>query len=458
MMNDIIIKNARAIIPMRGDITELRVLKNQMILIAESEIVEISDNVSVPKGTEIIDASGKVVLPGLVNCHTHLAMNLLKGYADDMKLQEWLEEKIWPFESKMTLEDIEFGARLGALEALASGTTTLNSMYHHSELEVKALTEIGLRAVVGHVCFSWRKEQDYRETQNVIKNFHTYNNDRIRCSIDPHAAYTVDYDFLQQLLEIKNSYQEKYDHPPFIHTHASETKYETQQTRDFLKESGFESLAENIESPIQYFHNCGILKDACVAHGVWASEKDISLLKKDNARVASCPVSNLKLASGIAPINAMIHSGVTVGFGTDSSSSNNTQDMFETIKIGSLLQKVKDGYDPQALPAYQALWLGTKGSAKAIHWDESIGSLEVGKKADIILVDFCSPHLMPATRREISHLVYSTRGSDVSDVIINGQVVYQDKNFKNIDIEVFYDEADEYFQRLENRITNTKLK
>ncbi|MFW9903617.1 MAG: amidohydrolase family protein, partial [Candidatus Thorarchaeota archaeon] len=209
---------------------------------------------------------------------------------------------------------------------------------------------------------------------------------------------------------------------------------------------------------IQYLHDCGILKDACIAHGVWASEKDISLLKKDNARVASCPVSNLKLASGIAPINTMIQSNVTVGFGTDSSSSNNTQDMFETVKIGSLLQKVKNGFDPQALPAYQALWLGIKGSAKAIHWDDSIGSLEVGKKADIILVDFCSPHLMPATHREISHLVYSTRGSDVSDVIIDGEVVYQDRKFKNIDIKTFYYEADEYFQKLTDRITNTNLK
>ncbi|MFX1515217.1 MAG: amidohydrolase family protein [Promethearchaeota archaeon] len=457
-MSDVIIKNARAIIPLSGDKSEPKILRNQSILLSESHIAEIGENISVPQGTEKIDANGKVILPGLVNSHTHLAMNLLKGYADDMKLQVWLEEKIWPFESIMIQEDIEFGARLGALEALASGTTTLNSMYHQSELEVKALTEIGLRAVVGHVCFSWRKEEDYRETQNVIKKFHTSNNDRIRCSIDPHAAYTVDYDFLQQLLQLKNSYQEKYEHPPFIHTHASETKYETQQIRDYLKGSGFDSISKSVESPVQYFHDCGILKDACLAHGIWVSKEDISLIRKDDARVASCPVSNLKLASGIAPINFMIHSGVTVGFGTDSSSSNNTQDMFETIKIGSLLQKVKDGYDPQALPAYQALWLGTRGSAEVIHWNDSIGSLEVGKKADIILVDFSSPHLMPATHREISHLIYSTKGSDVSDVIIDGEIVYQDKSFKNIDITAFYDEADEYFQRLEDRIADANLK
>jgi len=450
-MSDIIIKNAEAIIPMRGDITKAKILKDQSILISGSQIMEIGERISVPQGTEKIDASGKVVLPGLINCHTHLAMNLLKGYADDMNLQEWLEEKIWPFESKMTLEDIEFGARLGALEALASGTTSLNSMYHHSELEVKVLTEIGLRAVVGHVCFSWRKKDDYRETQNVIRKFHTSSNDRIRCSIDPHSAYTVDYDFLQQLLELKNEYQEKYEHPPFLHTHAAETKFETQQTRDYLKESGFELIAEKVESPIQYFHDCGILKDACIAHGVWASEKDINVLKKDDARVASCPVSNLKLSSGIAPIYTLIQSDVTVGFGTDSSSSNNTLDMFETVKIGSLLQKVHAGYNPQALPAYQSLWLGTRGSARAIHWDDSIGSLEVGKKADIILVDFRSPHLIP-TWNEVSQLVYSTKGTDVSDVIIDGELVFCDKKFKRIDFSQFHQEASNYIQKLKNRI------
>ena len=451
IMSDIIIKNAKAIIPMSGDITNPRILKNQSILIADSEIVEIGENVSVPRGTEIIDASGKVVLPGLVNCHTHLAMNLMKGFADDMKLQEWLEEEIWPFESKMVLEDIEFGARLGALEAIASGTTTLNSMYHHSDQEVKALTDLGLRAVVGHVCFSWRKEADYKETQKVIDRFHRFNNDRIRCSIDPHAGYTVDYDFLRQLVDLKHEYQEKYEHPPFIHTHAAETKYETQQIREYLKEQGFDSLVKTIESPVQYFHDCDVLKEACIAHGVWLSEKDIQLIKKDDARVASCPVSNLKLSSGIAPLKTLLNSGVTIGFGTDSSSSNNTLDMFETTKIGSLLQKIHNGLDPQALPAFQALWLSTRGSAKAIHWDDTIGSLEVGKKADIILVDFQVPHLIPAWN-EISHLVYATKGSDVSDVIIDGELIFLNKKFLKIDFRRFSQEATEYIHKLEERI------
>lgn len=452
-MSDIVIRNAKAIIPMNGAIKNPTILKKQSVLISGSEIVEIGENISVPQGTEKLNATGKVVLPGLINSHTHLAMNLLKGYADDLMLQEWLEGKIWPFESQMTVEDIEFGARLGSLEALASGTTTLNSMYHHSDREVKALTDTGLRASVGHACFSWRREDDYKETQRIIKKYHGTYNDCIRCSIDPHSAYTVDYDFLQQLVELKKEFQEKYEHPPFIHTHAAETKYETQQIRDYLKEQGFESLVETIESPVQYFHDCGILNEACVAHGIWLSEKDIQLIKNDDARIASCPISNLKLSSGIAPVAKLVNSRVTIGFGTDGCSSNNVLDMFETMKVGSLLQKVHAGLNPKAIPAYQALWLSTRGSARTIHWDDSIGTLEIGKKADIILVDFRSSHLIPAWD-EISHLAYATKGSDVSDVIIDGELLYQDKEFLKIDFERFYNEANEYIQKLEDRMRN----
>ncbi|MHA2226187.1 MAG: amidohydrolase family protein [Candidatus Hodarchaeales archaeon] len=451
-MTDIIIKNAKAIIPMTGSINEPKILKNKSILISGSEIVEVGENISVPQGTEKIDATRKVIMPGLINSHTHLAMNLLKGYADDMELQDWLEKKVWPFETKITPEDIEFGARLGTLEAIASGTTTLNSMYHHSDREAKATIELGLRAVVGHVCFSWRKEDDYKETRRIIDTLHQSSNDLIRCSIDPHTGYTVDYDFLIELVTLKNAYQEKYDNPPFIHSHAAETKYETQQIRDFLRNQGYESLSERVESPIQYFHECGVLKNACIAHGIWLSEKDIQLIKQDNARIASTPISNLKLSSGIAPVKILADNGITVGFGTDSSSSNNTLDMFETMKIGSLLQKIHVEYDPRAIPAYQALWIGTQGSACAIHWNDSIGSLEIGKKADIIMVDFQAPHLMPVWN-EISHLVYATKGNDVSDVIINGELVYHKRKFLRIDFDKFSEEANEHIQGLQNRVT-----
>ncbi|MFX0184601.1 MAG: amidohydrolase family protein [Candidatus Hodarchaeota archaeon] len=450
-MSDILIKNARAIIPMIGSIDEPKIIRNQSILLSNSQIVEIGENIAIGKGTEKIDATGKVILPGLINSHTHLAMNLLKGYADDMKLQEWLEKKIWPFESKLTSDDIEFGARLGTLEAIASGSTTLNSMYHHSDREAKAIADLGLRAVIGHVCFSWRKDADYKKTIDTIDKFHGFKEDRIRCSIDPHASYTVDYDFLQQLIDLKNHYQDQYEHPPFFHTHAAETKYEDQQLRDYLKEQGYSSLAEKLESPIQYLHDCGILKEACIAHGVWLSEKDINLIKNDDGRIASCPVSNLKLSSGIAPIKQLIDANVTVGLGTDGSSSNNTLDMFETTKISSLLQKVHASLDPQAIPAYNALWLSTRGSARTIHWDDSIGSLEEGKKADIILVDFQKPHLIPVWN-EISHLVYAAKGTDVSDVIIDGKLVYQDNKFTGIDSDRFYQDSQDYLRKMSERL------
>ncbi|MFX0095252.1 MAG: amidohydrolase family protein, partial [Candidatus Hodarchaeota archaeon] len=162
---------------------------------------------------------------------------------------------------------------------------------------------------------------------------------------------------------------------------------------------------------------------------------------------------NLKLSSGIALLKKLVDTGVTVGFGTDSSSSNNVLDMFEVIYIGSLLQKVHKGLDPQAIPAYQALFFGTRGSARALHWDDSIGSLEIGKKADIIMVDFRMPHLIP-TWNEISHLTFAAKGSDVSDVIVNGELLYKDKKFEHIDFMKFYDEAEIYFQHFKERLNS----
>jgi len=188
-----------------------------------------------------------------------------------------------------------------------------------------------------------------------------------------------------------------------------------------------------------------------VAHGLWLSAVDVQYLKRDDARVASCPVSNLKLSSGIALLKRLSQNGITVGFGTDSACSNNTLDMFETIRVGSLLQKVHKGIDPQAIPAYQALWFGTRGSARAIHWEDQIGSIEEGKKADIILVDFNAPHLIP-TWNEISHLTFAVKGSDVSDVFINGELVYKNREFTKISFSKFSDTADKYLEKLQNRL------
>ena len=452
-MTDILIKSPRAIVPVTGSMDEPIILKNQSILISEDKISEIGENISIPQGCEIIDAKRKVVVPGLINSHTHLAMNLLKGYADDMKLHEWLTKEVWPFEAKMTAEDIEFGAKLGAFESISSGATCVNSMYHNGDREIKAISELGLRGVIGHNCFSWRREEDYKATKNLIEKYHRSQDDLIRCNITPHSGYTVDYDFLKQLIELRDHYREKYtlEYAPFIHTHVSETKQETQLIRNFLKEQGNVKIAESVGSPVQYLHETGILDEACIAHAVWLSEVDIQFLKRDDARVASCPVSNLKLSSGIALLKKIVDGGVTVGLGTDSSSSNNTLDMFETIRAGSLLQKVHKEPDPQAIPAYQAIWFGTRGSARAIHWDKEIGSIEVGKKADITIVDFRAPHLIPVWHC-ISHLAFAVKGSDVSDVIINGELLYKDKKFKKIDFMKFHDEAEIYFEKLQARL------
>jgi 5-methylthioadenosine/S-adenosylhomocysteine deaminase len=384
------------------------------------------------RGYEKIDAKGKVVIPGLVNTHQHAAMSLLRGYADDLPLQEWLEKWIWPVEEHMTPHDIYVGALLTAVESIMSGTTTVNTMYHYTpeQNEAKAFADAGLRGVVGHVCFSWRKREDRKALSQLAEDWHNKREGLIRTSVDPHAPYTVDPEYMKELKQTREELNEKYgsNKTPIIgHIHAAETNDEPEKIRS----------AFNIKLKggiMEYLDSLGVLdKHVIAAHCVTLTSMDIEVMRRKRVNASHNPVSNLKLASGISPVSKMLETGVTVSLGTDSPCSNNTADMFGVMKTAALLHKGANK-NPILMPAEQVLEMATIEGAKALSWENEIGSIEVGKKADLALIDFEKPHLFPL-HNEISHLVYAVKASDVETVLIDGKIVMENRKLTTVNAE-----------------------
>jgi 5-methylthioadenosine/S-adenosylhomocysteine deaminase len=402
---------------------------------------------------EKIDASGKVVIPGLVNTHQHMAMSLLRGYADDVPLQEWLENWIWPLEKHMTGQDIYVGALLTAVEAVMGGTTTINTMYHFREegTEAQALAETGLRGVVGHVCFSWRKKEDRKALRSLAKNWHGEANGTIRVSVDPHAPYTVDPEYMRELREITSELNEKYgsSHAPIMqHMHIAETSDEPNKIRKAFKVSFKGGVVE-------YLDTLGVLEsDLVAAHCVSLTPKDIEILKQIEVKVSHNPVSNLKLGSGISPVSDLLKAGVTVSLGTDSSCSNNSADMFEVMKTTALLHKGIQK-EPTLLPAEQVLRMATIEGAKALLWEKKIGSIEIGKDADLVIVDLRKPHLRPLFN-EVSHLVYSAKAADVDTVLVKGKIVMENRKVTTVNVQKIFDLTEKAKQKLLAKLQNEK--
>jgi 5-methylthioadenosine/S-adenosylhomocysteine deaminase len=412
-----------------------RTIREGSIAIEEKTIVDVGKTRDLKskygRGYEKIDAKGRVVIPGLINTHQHAAMSLLRGYADDLPLQEWLEKCIWPIEKHMTAHDIYVGALLTAIESIMGGTTTVNTMYHYTpeENEAKAFTGAGLRGIVGHVCFSWRKNEDKKALEDLAKNWHQKADGLIHVSVDPHAPYTVDPEYMKELKEISDELNEKYgsENAPIIwHTHVAETADEPEKIR-----RAFNVQAEN--GVIEYLDSLGVLNERVIAaHCVAVTDKDMQIMKHTNTKASHNPISNLKLASGISPVPEMLRKGITVSLGTDSPCSNNTADMFGVMKAAALLHKGINR-NPTLLPSEQVLEMATIEGAKALSWEKEIGSIEVGKRADLVIVDLNKPHLFPLYN-EASHLVYAAKSSDVETVIINGRILMESGKLTHLNV------------------------
>lgn len=383
---------------------------------------------------EVIDAKGHIVMPGLVNTHGHAAMSLLRGYADDLPLQEWLETKMWPLEGQFTADHVKWGTYLSLIEMLRTGTTSFVDMYDHMDQVAEAVVQTGMRArlcrgVIG-LCPEDEQKRKLEEATAFAKNWHGQADDRITTMMSPHAPYTCPPDYIRQIVEKAH----ELDLP--IHIHMSESKREVEQN---VQDYGLR--------PPAHLDKLGVFeRPTLVAHAVHLTDEEIDLLAERNVQVSHNPISNLKLASGIARVPEMMSKGVNVSLGTDSSASNNNLNLFEEIKMTALLHKGVQ-YNPIVVPADEALRMGTRYGAQAMFIGEQVGSLEVGKKADFIVIRTDRAHFHPL-HDPISHLVYATSGYDVKDVYVDGKKLVANGELLTIDEEKVIFEAGRMFAKL----------
>jgi len=394
-----------------------KIIPNGAIAIKHDTIVAIGTSKDIAgqyAGKKVINAHDRVVLPGLINAHTHAAMTLFRGLADDLSLMSWLQKYIIPAEKKnVTEEFVYWGTILGCYEMIKGGTTTFVDMYFFEDSVAQAAYEMSMRAIVGETItdFSTPDSKTYKQALDYTRNFvkKWKHNKLITPAIAPHAPYSCS----KETLLAVQKFSQMHNIP--LLTHLAETKDEVQQI-----------ITKHNKRPVAYLDSLGLLNEKLIAaHCIYLNDAEITLLKQKNVGVVHAPTSNMKLGSGIARIYEFLKLGVFVGLGTDGAASNNSLDMFAEIKTAALLQKV-GREDPTALRAYQALELATISGARAVHMENKIGSLEVGKKADIIVVAIDNIHQIPVYN-VISQLVYATKATDVQTVIINGKIIMEDK-------------------------------
>lgn len=387
----------------------------------------------VEEGTEIIDGTHLFFLPGLVNTHGHAAMSLLRGYGDDLALQVWLQEKMWPMEAKFTSDDVYWGTSLSVLEMIKGGTTTFVDMYDHMDQVAKVVQDSGMRGVLTRgvigLCPPEVQQQKLDEAVAFAKDWHGKADGRITTMISPHAPYTCPPDFIEKFV------QASHDLNLPLHTHMSETETEVAQN---VKEYGLR--------PVAHLEKLGMFsRPTLLAHAVHLTDEEIEVLAKHQVAVSHNPGSNLKLASGVARVPALLKAGVTVSLGTDGPASNNNLDMFEEMRLAALIHKGVSG-DPTAIPASEALRMGTEYGAKSAFL-EDIGTLAVGMKADMIALNTDQAHFLPRTDY-ISHAIYSASAKDVEHVWVDGKQVVKNGASLTLDEERIRREAQRAFERL----------
>ena len=387
------------------------------------------------KADQVISAKGCAVMPGLVNAHTHAAMTLFRGYADDMPLQQWLEEHIWPVEAHLTDNDVYTGTMLACLEMIRSGTTAFADMYFHMDHAARAVEDSGIRASLSYGMIELfdegKAKTELQEGGRFVRQWNNAADGRITTMYGPHAPNTCSREFLSKVKE------QAVEDNARIHIHMLETEAELNQMKEQYGMCSVNMLDE-----------IGFLgPDVLAAHCIWLSAGDMDIMAKKNVNAIHCPVSNMKLASGIAPVPELLSRGVNVALGTDGCASNNSLDMFGEMKTAALLHKV-NAMDPTAMPAGEVLKMGTSNGAKAL--GIPAGILRQGMAADIIIVDMKSPGLTPV-HEPVSHLIYAARGPDVKTTIVNGQVLMEDGIVLSIDQEKVIEQASSAARRLADK-------
>lgn len=383
---------------------------------------------SVPAGDDELDATDCLVCPGLTNAHTHASMSLLRGLADDKPLMSWLQEDIWPVEAKLSEADVRVGAKLGLLEMIKAGTTTIADMYFHVPEIVEAVEEAGIRAMLGHAAITIGKEEadaraDLETSLEIASRYDGAANGRIRTAFQPHSLTTVERDyFVEYVPEAR-----KAEVP--IHFHANETRDDVESIVDAYG-----------KRPLEYADELGLLgPDTFIAHGVHVNEAELSILAETGTHVIHCPASNMKLASGIAPVQEMLDRDVTVGIGTDGAASNNDLDPFDEMRDAAMSGKIAAG-DAAAVPAEAVVRMATEAGASILGLSD--GRIEEGAMADLAIIDFSKPHLTPV-HDYVSHLAYAVTGADVRHTVCDGQVLMRNRTVKTLEEAAVKQEARE---------------
>jgi 5-methylthioadenosine/S-adenosylhomocysteine deaminase len=378
------------------------------------------------QAAEVIDAGGCIIIPGLINAHTHIPMSYFKGLADDLPLKQWLNDYIWPLEKHFILDkpsptpEFVYDATLhGAAELIKNGLTLANDMYFEGDAMAQAVSKAGLRCIIGDPILGnsgVQKEAISKIGQAALELTQKYkDNPLVDFSLAPHAIYSVSQSALERCAEVA------LEHDLPVHMHISEAQPEIP---DCLQKHG--------KKPVHYLQEIGLLKTKLVlAHGIWVAEDEMELLAEHNASVALCTESNLKLANGFAPVKNYMRHGVNICFGTDGVASNNNQDLLSELDFTAKLHKALN-HDPTFLPAEQMLMLATMGAAKALYRDKELGSLEIGKQADLVILDCNSVEAQPVFN-PYSQVIYALGGRSVRDVIINGTFVLRNKQLTRLD-------------------------
>ncbi|MEM2459662.1 MAG: amidohydrolase family protein [Candidatus Hadarchaeales archaeon] len=405
-----------------------RVLKRGSVLVEGNRIVEVKEEIK-ESADVVIDAKGMAVLPGLVNAHTHSPMTLFRGVADDMELDRWLKEKIWPVEARLRAEDCYVGALLACAEMIKSGTTCFADMYFFMEKVAEAVGKSGLRASLSYgmieLGIPGRCEEELKKGEKLVKEYHGSFGGRVQTMFGPHAPYTCSPECLRKVKEKAEKYGVG------IHIHLSETEREVRETKEKYG-----------KTPVELLHSIGLLApNLLAAHCVWVDEKEMELMAKSGMKPVHNPTSNLKLASGISPVPNMLERGIPVALGTDGAASNNSLDMFQEMKVAALIHK---GWkrDPTLLSAQTVLEMATLHGAEALGREKEIGSIEKGKKADLILVDLRNLRFSPL-HHVLSHLVYASTGELVDTVIVDGKVLMRKRKLLTLDEEEVLKMAEE---------------
>ncbi len=424
-----------------------RVIDNGAIAVRGQRIVGVGSRSEIDarfQAAQRLDRPDAILAPGLINTHTHAAMSLLRGVADDKKLQDWLEKYIFPAEAKNVTPDfVRWGTRLGCLEMLLGGTTTFTDMYYFEDVVAEAAKEAGMRGVLGETIIGF-PAPDFKTPAEALKFTETFltrfrNDPLVTPAVAPHALYTNSDETLKAARSLAN----KYSAPLVIH--LSETKKENDDEQ-----------ARRRQSPTETLESLGVLTGRTVAaHCVWMSDGDLAILKTRNVGVAHCPSSNAKLASGVAPVVKMLSLGLAVGLGPDGpAGSNNDFDLFEEMDLAAKLQKVTT-LDPEALPASVALEMATIRGARALGMEREIGSLEPGKRADIICVRLDRPNAAPLYD-PISQMVYALKASDVRDVMIDGRPIVRDGKVLTLNQEQIVNKARGYGDSVSKSLQQAK--